>query len=145
MQLLTRTLEMANFDIFRTQYRNSPDRARFDFGITRVKLTTFLIINEIVTMSIWPSATVRCSRDGTASSFSRYVGRSFSSSNQIPWLFWKCSFRIPNKVKHASFIIIMLFYGGFEYMTSENGSVPAGSFTLTNEIFGYFQKVSSNY
>ena len=46
----------------------------------------------------------------------------------------------PNKVKHASFIIIMLFYGGFEYMTSENGSVPAGSFTLTNKIFGYFSK-----
>ena len=50
--LLTWTLEMANFDILGTQHRNSSDRARFDSGITRVKLTTFLIINEIVTMSI---------------------------------------------------------------------------------------------
>ena len=116
---------MTNFDIFRTQYRNSPDRAWLDLASYRLKLTTFLIINEIVIMSIWPSATVRCSWDGTASSFC-YVGRSFSSSNQIPWLFWKCFFRIPNKVKHASFINIMLFSGGFEHMTSENGFVRAG-------------------
>ena len=46
--LLTWTLEMANFDILRTQHRNSPDRAQFDSGITRVKLTTFLIINQKV-------------------------------------------------------------------------------------------------
>ena len=52
VQLLTRTLEMTNFDIFRTQYRNSPDRARLDLARNRLKLTTFLIINEIVIMSI---------------------------------------------------------------------------------------------
>ena len=46
--LLTWTLEMANFDILGTQHRNSSDRARFDSGITRVKLTTFLIINQKV-------------------------------------------------------------------------------------------------
>ena len=52
VQLLTMTLEMTNFDIFRTQYCNSPDRARFDLARNRLKLTTFLIINEIVIMSI---------------------------------------------------------------------------------------------